>query len=114
MRRATFARGGPCVIDTTVMSGLMDARGSIINNNMNVLLKNLTIINVVFLPLSLIAGIGGMSEYSAMTRGLDWRIAYGLFILLMLAMGWSTWCIIARVMRRQYHAGMSRDNRSSA
>ncbi len=47
-------------IYSTVLSGLMDARGTIINNNMNVLLKNLTIINVVFLPLNLIASMGGI------------------------------------------------------
>ena len=55
-------------IYSSVLSGLMDARGSIINNNMNVLLRNLTLINVVFLPLNLIAGIGGMSEFAMMTR----------------------------------------------
>ena len=48
-------------------AGLMDARGTIVNNNMNVLLKNLTLINIVFLPLNLIASIGGMSEWSMMT-----------------------------------------------
>jgi magnesium transporter len=37
-------------IYSTVLSGLMDARGTLVNNNMNVLLKNLTIINVIFLP----------------------------------------------------------------
>lgn len=46
-------------IYSSVLSGLMDARGTIVNNNMNVLLKNLTLINIVFLPLNLIASIGG-------------------------------------------------------
>lgn len=50
-------------IYSLVLSGLMDARGNLVNNNMNILLKNLTIINVVFLPLNLIACIGGMSEF---------------------------------------------------
>jgi magnesium transporter len=35
-------------IYSQVLSGLMDARGNIVNNNMNVLLKNLTVVNVVF------------------------------------------------------------------
>ena len=56
-------------IYSSVLSGLMDARGTIVNNNMNVLLKNLTLINIVFLPLNLIASIGGMSEWSMMTQG---------------------------------------------
>jgi magnesium transporter len=85
-------------IYSTVLSGLMDARGTIVNNNMNVLLKNLTVINVVFLPLNLIAGIGGMSEYSAMTKGIVWPIAYGAFIVAMIALGWITWRLIRKVM----------------
>lgn len=88
-------------IYTTVLSGLMDARGTIINNNMNVLLKNLTLINVVFLPLNLIASIGGMSEYSMMTQGIDWRISYGIFLLAMLGLGWGTWWILTRLMEPQ-------------
>ena len=74
-------------IYSTVFSGLMDARGTLVNNNMNVLLKNLTIINIIFMPLNLIAGIGGMSEYSMMTTGMDWRISYGLFGVGMLIIG---------------------------
>jgi magnesium transporter len=85
-------------IYSTVLSGLMDARGTIVNNNMNVLLKNLTVINVVFLPLNLIASIGGMSEYSTMTSGIEWPIAYGAFMMAMIALGWITWRLIRKVM----------------
>lgn len=84
-------------IYSTVFSGLMDARGSLVNNNMNVLLKNLTIINIVFLPLNLIASIGGMSEFSMITRGLDWRISYSLFFGTMLLIGWLTAFFIGRL-----------------
>ena len=77
-------------IYSTVFSGLMDARGTLVNNNMNVLLKNLTIINVVFLPLNLIASIGGMSEFSMMTGDIDWWISYSLFFTAMVAIGWLT------------------------
>jgi magnesium transporter len=84
-------------IYSTVFAGLMDARGSLINNNMSVLLKNLTLINVVFLPLNLIAGIGGMSEYSMMTHGIDWRVAYSVFLVAMLGIGWLTSLLLRRV-----------------
>jgi magnesium transporter len=84
-------------IYSTVFAGLMDARGSLINNNMSVLLKNLTLINVVFLPLNLIAGIGGMSEYSMMTRGVDWRVAYVLFFVAMVVIGLFTAWLLRRV-----------------
>ncbi len=83
-------------IYSTVLSGLMDARGTIINNNMNVLLKNLMLVNIVFLPLNLIASIGGMSEYSMMTQGISWRTAYFLFSLAMVVMGWLTWFVLVR------------------
>lgn len=87
-------------IYSSVLSGLMDARGTIVNNNMNVMLRNLTLINIVFLPLNLIASIGGMSEWSAITRGLDWRISYGLFCLGMVAFGWATWLLMKKVVDR--------------
>ncbi len=83
-------------IYSSVLSGLMDARGSIVNNNMNVLLKNLTLINVVFLPLNLLASIGGMSEYSMMTQGIDWKLAYFLFMTAMAALGWGMWVFLHR------------------
>jgi len=88
-------------IYSSVLSGLMDARGAIINNNVNTLLKNLTIINVIFLPLNLIASIGGMSEYSMMTHGLDWRVSYTLLVLSMAAIAWLTWVVILRVFNRR-------------
>lgn len=83
-------------IYSSILSDLMDARGTIINNNMNVLLKNLTLINVVFLPLNLLASIGGMSEFSMMTTGLDWKISYSLFMLAMVVLGWFTWSFLIR------------------
>ncbi len=84
-------------IYSSVLSGLMDARGNIINNNMNVLIKNLTMINIIFLPLNLLAGIGGMSEYSMMTMGIDWKISYGFFILGMAVLGVVTLWFINRI-----------------
>lgn len=87
-------------IFASVLSGLMDARGTIVNNNMNVLLKNLTLINIVFLPLNLIASIGGMSEWSMMTKDLDWRLSYSLFCVAMLVIGWGTWIFMKRLIDR--------------
>ncbi len=83
-------------IYSTVFSGLMDARGSLVNNNMSLLLKNLTIINIVFLPLNLLASIGGMSEFSMMTQHIDWRVSYSLFLIGMLVIGWLTAIILRK------------------
>ncbi|OGJ62570.1 hypothetical protein A3A67_05175 [Candidatus Peribacteria bacterium RIFCSPLOWO2_01_FULL_51_18] len=81
-----------------VLAGLMDARGNIINNNMNVLLKNLTIINVVFLPLGLFASMGGMSEYSLMLAsfGVSQGVGYMLFSVVMVAVGLIFWALLRR------------------
>jgi magnesium transporter len=88
-------------IFSSVLSGLMDARGTVVNNNMNVLLKNLTLINIIFLPLNLIASIGGMSEWSMMTRGLRWPVSYALFIFGMVGIGWGTWIVMNQVIDRR-------------
>ncbi|MCX8029753.1 MAG: magnesium transporter CorA family protein [Brevinematales bacterium] len=92
-----------------VLSDMMDARASIVNNNMNILIKNLTIINVVMLPLNLIAGIGGMSEYTMMTErlGISWPIAYSVFILAMVILGVG----IAFVLNTYINKFMSRNRR---
>ena len=88
-------------IYSDVVSGLMDARGTIINNNVSVLLKKLTLINIVFLPLNLIAGIGGMSEFTMMTQGVDWRVSYSLFMLGTIGFGWVGWYALVRVLERK-------------
>ena len=88
-------------IYSDVVSGLMDARGTIINNNVSVLLKKLTLISIIFLPLNLIASIGGMSEFSMMTQSVDWRISYSLFGLAMVALGWGSWHMLVQVLERR-------------
>ncbi len=88
-------------IYSEVLSGLMDARGNIVNNNMTTLLRDLTLINIIFLPLNLIAGILGMSEFTMMTRALDWRIAYPLFGVGMVGLGYVTWMVLTRVLRKR-------------
>ncbi|MBN2545434.1 MAG: magnesium transporter CorA family protein [Spirochaetes bacterium] len=98
-------------IYSQVFAGLMDARGSIVNNNMNVLIKNLTIINIIFLPLNLIASIGGMSEYSFITKGIPWQISYGVFSLSMVVIGWITLLLINkmgninRIIKKRHSGG---------
>src|SRR5471032_1771071 len=70
-------------IYSNVFSGLIDARGNLMNNSMNNLLRKLTLINVVFLPLNLIASVGGMSEFSMMTEGTPWWVSYPLLMAAM-------------------------------
>jgi len=65
----------------------MDATVGFLNVNQNKNLKRLTIIGVVFMPINVIAGIGGMSEYTMMTQGIPWPIAYSALIVVMIAIG---------------------------
>jgi magnesium transporter len=83
-------------IYSNVLVGLDGARGAIINNNMNQLIKQLTILSVVFMPLNVIAGIGGMSEFSAMTEGIPKWISYSLFSVAMLGVAYLTWLILKK------------------
>ena len=48
---------------------------------MNVLIKSLTVVNVVFLPLAVISGMGGMSEFSRFldVQNIDFATGYLLF-----------------------------------
>ncbi len=88
-------------IYSQVFAGLMDARGTIVNNNMNIQIKNLTIINIIFLPLNLIASILGMSEFTLMTEGLPWPLSYGIFSLLMVVIGIFTYKFITQFSTRE-------------
>jgi magnesium transporter len=92
-----------------VLGGLLDARGNIVNNNMNVLIKNLTVVNIVFLPLGVIAGMGGMSEYTMMLDdyGIDWHLGYPLFALASVGMGVGLWALIRAWINRRMGNGTS-------
>ena len=81
-------------IYSNILAGLMDARASVVSNNLNVLMKRLTVLSVVFMPLNVVAGIGGMSEFSMMTTGIRWPVAYSLFCLGLVAMGYLTYYIL--------------------
>lgn len=88
-------------IYSEVFSGLMDARASIVNNNMNQLMKKLTIINIIFLPLNLIAGIGGMSEYTSFIGSHNKVIGYTVFILLMIIIGKITYDFLDKLEHKK-------------
>ena len=66
---------------------LMDATDSAININQNKDIKRLTILSVIFMPINVLAGMGGMSEFSMMTEGIPWPIAYGSFACAMVGVG---------------------------
>jgi len=79
----------------------MDATVGFLNVNQNKDLKRLTVLSVVFLPINIIAGIGGMSEFSMMTSGIPWPIAYGVFIIGMIAIGILTFAALRNLENRR-------------
>ncbi len=74
-------------IHAKVFANLIEARGNLANNGMNLALRNLTLINVVFLPLNLIASIGGMSEFSMMTAAIPWWVSFPCLLVSMALLG---------------------------
>ena len=87
-------------IYSQVIASLMDARASIISNNLNVMMKNLNAIVIAVAIPSLFAGIGGMSEFSAII-GFErwWKVGYPLFIAIMFLLGLATFYLIRKVER---------------
>ncbi len=68
-----------------MLSGMLDIYLSSISNRMNEVMKVLTIIATIFIPLTLIAGIYGMN-FRYMPE-LEWRWAYPMLWLVMIVIG---------------------------
>jgi magnesium transporter len=71
-----------------IVTSLMELYTSLLNNQMtkmsnqtNDSVRRLSLIATIFMPLTLLASIGGMSEWSMMTGPDNWKIAYPLFLL---------------------------------
>ena len=73
---------------------LMDAVVGFVNVNQNRVIYRLTVLSVIFMPLNVIAGIGGMSEFSAMTKNIPWPVSYGIFTISMFLVAWLTYVIL--------------------
>ena len=82
---------------------LMDATVGFININQNRRVSKLTGFGVVFLPINILAGIGGMSEYSMMAAkvGLSWPVAYAAFMLGAAFVGWATYQVLRFIESRE-------------
>jgi magnesium transporter len=80
---------------------LMDATIGFININQNRRVSQLTVFGVVFMPLNIIAGIGGMSEFSMMTQGIPWPISYGAFTVGTGLLGWGMYVALKHFENRK-------------
>jgi magnesium transporter len=96
-----------------IVTSLMELYTSLLNNLMtkvsnetNTSVRRLTLITTIFMPLTLIASIGGMSEYTMMTGGEpNWKTAY-----LLLAAGLGLIAIINFFLLRRLERGKKRLN----
>ena len=73
---------------------LMDATVGFVNINQNKTMKQLTLLSVIFMPLNVLAGIFGMSEFSMMTKDISWPIAYSAFIVGLIIVAWLTYLLL--------------------
>ncbi len=80
---------------------LMDAVVGFININQNQRVSKLTKLSIVFMPINIVAGIGGMSEFSMMTQGIPWPLAYGAFTATMGVVGWLTYLALRQAEQRE-------------
>lgn len=79
---------------------LMDATIGFININQNRRINQLTVFGVVFTPINILAGMGGMSEFSMMTAGIPWPLAYGAFLLGAGLIGVTTYLVLKHLEGR--------------
>jgi magnesium transporter len=90
-----------------LVTSLMELYSSLLNNiitktsnKTNDSVRRLTLIATVFMPLTLIASIGGMSEWSMITGPGNWRISYPLFFAGMVFIATINYLIIKSLERR--------------
>jgi magnesium transporter len=95
--------------DREIIASLMEMYLSMLNNEMakaanntNATVRRLTFITTIFMPLSLLAGIGGMSEWSMMTGPENWRVSYPIFLAAMVAIGVVDYFLLKWLERSDY------------
>ena len=91
-----------------VVTSLMEMYLSMLNNKMaetanrtNGTVRRLTFITTIFMPLTLLAGIGGMSEWSMMTGPSNWKIAYPAFLFAMVVIGFANYWLLKWLERKR-------------
>ena len=81
-------------ITTAIMTKMTDARISLMGNKVSNLMKRLTIISIIMMPMNLIAGIGGMSEFTTFNEEyfkMPMAVSYPLLFLFMGIVGYLTY-----------------------
>jgi magnesium transporter len=92
----------------------MEMNLSLLNNQMarsanqtNATVRRLTFITTIFMPLTLLSGVGGMSEFSMMTGPEHWRIAYPIFLAGMALFGFLSFLWLKKMEK----AGLEKEDK---
>jgi magnesium transporter len=91
-------------IETSLMelyTSLISNQMNRISNETNASMKRLTLIATICMPLTLLAGIGGMSEWTMMTGADNWKISYPLFLLGMIVLAVITYVLLKTVEKKK-------------
>jgi magnesium transporter len=83
-----------------VQLALANNRLALVGNRTNLAVRRLTFITTIFMPLSFLAGVGGMSEWSMMTGPNNWRVAYPAFLAAMATVGAASYRALKWLDRR--------------
>lgn len=93
-------------------TSLMQLNLSLINNKMaesanrtNASVRRLTLITTVFMPLTLITGIGGMSELTMITGTHNWSIVYPLTLAALFVVGVANYFILKYLEKKDRMKG---------
>ena len=86
------------------VTSLMEIHLSLVNNGMaatsnrtNAIMRRLTLISSIFMPLTLISGIGGMSEFTMMVGQENWKIGYIVLLVLMVVVAIINFLLLRRM-----------------
>lgn len=77
-----------------LMANLMDVQMANISNRLNAVMKTLTVITSIFIPLTLFTGIYGMN-FKYMPE-LEWKWSYPIFWIILITAGLTMWLVMRK------------------
>lgn len=89
------------------VTSLMEIRLSMVSNQMaqsanrtNKIMRRLTLITTIFMPLTLISGIGGMSEFTMMVGVEHWKTGYLVLLIVMAVIATINYILLQRMEKQ--------------
>ncbi|HNR42708.1 MAG TPA: magnesium transporter CorA family protein [Bacteroidales bacterium] len=105
-------------LETSLMelyTSLLNNKMTLASNETNITVKRLTVITTVFLPLTLIASIGGMSEWTMITGGeANWKTSYAILLIFMIIMGGLSYYFIRAIEKGIFLSGKKKRNENQS